>query len=356
MKKSLSYISIIYFLSRAFFIGASFSLMLKFSKQDIWISLLLAFPIGFLFLFLIQYIASYLPEKNLQEKISHLFPNISQILIWIIILLFLFLTSLSFWNLSNLITSEFLNKTPKIVVGISFLIPLLMLMNKEEKIISRVSLILFYISIFLFLVSLNGLIFQIHFDNFKPILANPLTKSILPYLGFQVFPIFLILIFPNQEILGSIKKGYVISFLVLFINTIFTVGVLGVDLATIYQYPEFHILKRAYQGILTYRLENFLTIQWLLDIFIFSSVALKGCNQLAGFQKDWKIYLFPILTFLVSIFLFKDNTIANTFIEKYLMYLLPIFMIGLLFLLTIKVFYKKRRYPPIDSKNEELEK
>lgn len=346
MSKQLSYISIIYFLLRAFFIGFSFDLLIKTTRQDAWACVLLAYIVGFLPVLLIHYIASYEPEKNLKEKIDLLFPHTKKIIIFLIVTGVLFLSILSFWNLCNLITSQFLNKTPKFVIGISFLIPILLLLSKEDKVIARVSLILFYISMFLFVMSFLGLIFQFKLSNFQPYLTNNITKPVFSYIGFQVFPILLLLIFPDKNILPSLEKGYLLTAITLFIYTALIIGILGAPLAFVYQYPEFHLFKRAYESILTYRLENFFTTQWLFDIFIFCTVSLKSCNQLITWEKGIKSYVFPILMLLFSIFLFKDNTIANTIFIQYLSYILPSLFSIIIILLAIQVAKKKRRKSP----------
>ncbi len=351
MSKQLSYISIIYFLVRSFFIGITFSVLVKYSQQDAWISLLLAVFLGFSIIFLLEYIASYQPQKSLREKYLYLFPVGKYFFLFLTISIFLFLSVLGFWNLSNVITSQFLNKTPKMIISISFFIPLILLLSKNKKVINRVSLILFYISMVLFITSVFGLIGQFQISNFQPILTSSIARPIIPTLGFQLTPIFLLLIFPNDEIRSSLKKGYLLATFSLLIVTLMIIGVLGIHLATIYQYPEFHILKRAFQGVVTYRMENALVIQWIFDIFIFCTVSLKGCNDLMNWHQGWKQYLFPTIILLLSIFLFKDNTIANIFIDRYLSWILPSIMIAILLCFTTKIWYKKRRNSPILVKN-----
>ncbi len=347
MSKQLSYTTISYFLCRALFIGLTFSILIKEAKQDSWLSLILAFILGFIPVLLIHYIASYQPEKSLKQKYEQLFPYTNKLLMLLTGIGIFLLATLSFWNLCNLITSQFLNKTPKIVVGISFIVPIILILSKEEKVIPRVSTVLFYLSFFLFILSFIGLIFQFNFDNFTPSMIYFPTKPIITYIGFQVFPIFLLLFFPNSDILKSIKKGYMLSSIILFINVLLLIGVLGVELATIYQYPEFHILKRAYQGVLTYRLENALATQWIFDIFIYCVVSLKGCNQFLNFEKGFKMTIVPIIMLFLSAHLFKDNTIANTLMNKYFFFLVPLFFTIIVLLLAIKIFYKKRSNTPI---------
>ncbi len=354
MKNRLSYVAVSYFLSRSFFIGIVFSLFIRTSKTDSWLSFLISFGIGFLFLFLIQYIASYEPEKSLREKYILVFPKAYPLMIGLSCLLFFFLACIGFWNLSNLLTSQFLNKTPKFVIQLSFLVPLMLLLKKDTKIIARVALILFYISIFLFLFSLIGLIFQFQFSHFLPAFQANVTKPIFPFLGFQVFPLFLLLIFPNLEIKKDMRKGFCLSSLSLFLVIVMIVGVLGIELSLVYQYPEFHILKRAYENILTYRLENILAIQWLFDIFIFCAVSLKGCHELFAIKKGIKEYFLPILMFLISTHLFKDNTIANTIVEKYLSTIIPSIWLFLILLFVFKIWIKKRRISPTYLKTESI--
>ena len=121
------------------------------------------------------------------------------------------------------------------------------------------------------------------------------------------------------------------------------IGVLGVELSLIYQYPEFHILKRAYQGVLTYRMENMLSIQFLFDIFVFATVSLKGCNELVGWNKGIVSYILPAIMLISSIYIFKDNTIANSILEHYISWIIPLIFTMILLLLWVKTFYKKRR-------------
>ncbi len=151
MSKQLSYTTISYFLCRALFIGLTFSILIKEAKQDSWLSLILAFILGFIPVLLIHYIASYQPEKSLKQKYEQLFPYTNKLLMLLTGIGIFLLATLSFWNLCNLITSQFLNKTPKIVVGISFIVPIILILSKEEKVIPRVSTVLFYLSFFLFI-------------------------------------------------------------------------------------------------------------------------------------------------------------------------------------------------------------
>lgn len=341
MNKQLSYTAIIYFLLRATFIGISFSILLEHSKQDSWIVILLSYLIGFIPLLLVEYIAKYESDKTFVEKIKLIFPKTNKLIICFMLVGFFFITIINFCNLANLITSQFLSKTPNIVILISFIIPIMLLVAKDNKIIARTSLMLFYIALFLFITCVLGLITKFKLTNFQPVMTNSITSSIYPYMGFHVMPLFLILFFPNKEIIPSLKKGYIISSITLFLTFITIIGILGVELCLIYQYPEFHILKRSYEGILTVRLENIFAVQCIFDIFIFCVVCLKNCNHLLNIHKGFKQTIIPIILVITSFFLFKSNNITNNDNINYLGIIFPTFFLFLIIIFSLKIFIKK---------------
>lgn len=342
MNKNISYTAIIYFLLRASFIGISFSILLETSKQDSWIVIILSYIIGLIPLLLVEYIAKYKSDKSFVEKIKLIFPKTNKFIIFIMLLGFFGITIINFCNLANLITSQFLSKTPNIVILISFIIPIILLVSKDNKIIARVSLILFYMALILFISCVLGLITKFKFSNFQPVMTNPIIKSIYPYIGFHIMPLFLILFFPNNEIIPSLKKGYFISAITLFLTFITIIGILGVELCLIYQYPEFHILKRSYEGVLTVRLENIFAIQCIFDIFIFCVVALKNCNHLLNIHKGFKQSILSIILVIVCYFLFQLNNITNNSDILFLSIIIPSFFSFLLLLISIKIFMQKR--------------
>lgn len=342
MNKQISYTSVVYFLLRATFIGISFSLLIQTSKQDSWIVILLSYLIGIIPLLLVEYIAKYKSDISFIDKIKIIFPKINKLIIFIMLLGFFLMALINFCNLANLITSQFLSKTPNFVILISFIIPIILLVSKDNKIIARTSLILFYIAIFLFITCVLGLITKFKFSNFEPVMTNPITKSIYPYMGFHVMPLFLILFFPNNEIIPSLKKGYIISAITLFLTFITIIGILGVELCLIYQYPEFHILKRSYEGILTVRLENIFAVQCIFDIFIFCVVCLKNCNHLLNVHNGFKQSVLSVILLVIAFFLFKFSDITNNSDTYYLGLAFPIFFTFLLIIFSLKIFIKKK--------------
>ncbi len=342
MNRNLSYTSLIYFVLRANFIGVSFSILLETSKQDSWIVIILSYLIGIIPLLLIKHIATYESDKNITEKIKIIFPKMYKLIILFMLLFFFFITLIAFSNLSNFITSQFLSKTPNFIILLSFIIPIALLVSKDINIIARTSLILFYFAIFLFFASVLGLIFNFDIDNFRPIFNNQIFTPTYSYIGFHIMPLFMILIYPNNNIINSMYKGYLLSAFSLFITMITIVGILGIDLCLIYQYPEFHILKRSYEGIINIRLENLLAIQCIFDIFIFCVIGLKNCNLLLNIKKGSKQLLIPIILFITTNLLFLTNSASTNNSTYIISNIFSICFTILIFLLSIKIFIKKR--------------
>lgn len=343
MKESTAYTSIVYFITRACFIGMSFHVLISYSKQDAWISILISYILGILFVGLINYILSYQGEQDFRQTCKKLFPKSYQFIIIILTLFIFSIVVINFWNLGNLITSQFLSKTPSLAIGITFLVPIIYILTKKKIVIARVSMILFYFSILLFICSVFGLISRFEFSNFQPIFQNSILPSSFYYFGFNIGPLLLITLFPHKNYKKSIWKGYILSAITLIIVTLMVIGVLGHYLSILYQYPEFHILKNTYQGILNYQMENFLTIQWVFDIFIFCAVGLKWCNEMLGIKEEKKCIILPLILLILSNFIFKDNTSANEILLNYFAKIFPTVFMLIILLFVIKILIKKSK-------------
>lgn len=336
MKNIFGYTTIAYFISRAFFAGITSLSLISQTNQDAWISLFFAIMIGLIPVYIFHKIASYDEELNIVQKIDKLFPNSGKYIKILLGIGVFAIVILNFWNLINLITTQFLNKTPNYVIGISLIIPIILLINKDNKIIARVSTILFFFSIILVITSIIGLLPKIQIDNLKPFMENNYLKGIIPYISYNTLPLFIILIFPNRYIKRSIIHGYIISSISLFIGLLFLISILGVNLVILFQYPEFHLLKLAFDGFITFRLENILAIQWIFDIFIFTTIGIKFCNETFNIKNN---YIIPIIILILTNYIFPNNTIANTIITYYLPYIIPFIFL----LIPVVVLYKQKK-------------
>ena len=335
MNKNISFDSVSYFLMRASFIGISFKMMLLSSRQDTWISIALAIAVGIIPLFLLKYIASYKDDLTFKEKCVSLFPKSNKLVRLVLIIGILGFCIINFGNLINLTHNQFLDKTPHIAIAAAFIIPMILIIDKNSNVLARVTRILIIISLALFMVSFIGLVSEFDFDNFQPVMNNSILSSSLYFLGFNVAPLFLMLTFPDKKINWS--RSYIIATLTLLFTAIAIIGILGVELALIYQYPEFHILKNSFDGVISHQLVNILAIKWIIDIFILCSICLIFCKRLSNTNK----YFYPAIVLILAPFIVNDYQLFNSIVFTYSMNIIPILFAAIILLFSIKIFIKK---------------
>ena len=123
--------SLLFFLSQEIFLGVGLTRILSISEQNSWISILIAFVIGFIFLNMIMYVMNYKKDLNVFEKIDILFGKFSKIINFILFSLVTLYFMFSLWNLSIYIQNKFLDQTPKFLIMFLFLIPVIYIVNKD---------------------------------------------------------------------------------------------------------------------------------------------------------------------------------------------------------------------------------
>ena len=348
------YNCISYFLIRCAFVGICLNNLLIISKQDSWLAVIFAFILGFIPLGIFYLIISHNPKENINDFIKNSLGNILGSIVNIAIIIFVFLfTSLLLWNLINFIGSQYLYKTPNLAISITFALAIYYITSKSINVIGRCSIILFYISIFLFVFSGLGLMFNLDISNIKPTLEYGLTPILggsLNYISYNVLPLFLITIIPKGELNENNKKFiknsiafYFLATLSLFIVTFFLLSIYGIEYARILQYPSYHILKRLTILGFIQRVESIMSIQWILDLFVVIVMGLyfvkTSIRQTFKF-KDYKFISFILVVILVTTtnYLFKNNTIGN----KIIMNIFPFFnYLFFLIIPTIVLVFRK---------------
>ena len=124
--------SLLFFLSQEIFLGVGLTRILSISEQNSWISILIAFIIGFIFLNMIMYVMNYKKDLNVFEKIDILFGKFSKIINFILFSLVTLYFMFSLWNLSIYIQNKFLDQTPKFLI--MFLFPINVDANEKKEV------------------------------------------------------------------------------------------------------------------------------------------------------------------------------------------------------------------------------
>ena len=163
------------------------------------------------------------------------------------------------------------------------------------------------------------------------------------YYVFSILPIFFLTIIPKNRIKNpKIKKtlivSYIFSSISLFLIIFQTISTFGYELSSLYEYPEFFALKHIILVEISSRIESILSIQFILDMFIFNIFIVyfigKTIKSIFNFKKMSLIYF--IICLIVSI---VTNIISkyNAFLHTFIYSLIPIVITFIIIIIYIKM-------------------
>lgn len=348
-KKGFS--SIIFFLTQGMFIHVGITEILNSTENNSLLAIIIGTFISLIILFFILKFCNYEKDLTLFQKLEKIFgKTLGKILNLLLTILFFLYFSYMLWSVNTYIQNKYLNSTPSIIIILLFLIPTVWCVLTDMKTLSKVSLSLFFITLFMIIFSISNLFIKIDLENFKPLFnikLTPLLKTSLIYTSYFVTPTFMMITVPKNMIYDSknltktVTKLYIfssINFLLLFI---FIIGIFGIDLAKQFSYPEYTLMKKVNYFDFIQHIENITTIQWLYCLFISNVMSLNFIKEYLKHINHFKYKIFiPIvlIALILSLNLFKNTTVAYTFVTHYYHYLysVPILILLLLSCLIIK--------------------
>ena len=332
--------------------GMNLTYIFKNAGVDAYLCPVIAAIMGIPLLFIFKYIFDYKPDLTLGQKVTHVFGKHIGTIINILLIGCAFIFSITmYFNLSDFIVSQFLPETPLKVIAFVFGIAIVYINIKGIETMSRVDLILFAITLILFFITVFGLIPTLEISNFKPFLEFGLDntfKGSFHLLCVNFFPMLLLLTIPKNQIIDNekfFKKlsiSYIISTVLVTIIFVMMLGNLGIDLAKVYQYPEYIVLKRISLFNFLDRIENILSLQRLLKMFVYLAFCTFFITNTIKPNKTNKII--PIITvfimFICAENLFKSNTEFNSFVVNYIV-LFRVILFAIIVLILIGIFIKR---------------
>lgn len=349
---SLQIVTILIMLVCAPLTGMNLTYIFKHSGTDAYLCPLIAAIMGIPLLFIFKYIFNYKPELTLGEKVIHVFGKSFGTIINILLVLFtLFFSITLYFNLSDLIVSQFLPETPLKLIAIVFGIAIIYINIKGIETMSRVTLMLFILTLILFITSIFGLVPTFEVSKLKPFLEFGIEgpiKGAFHILCVNFFPIFLLLTIPKKQITDGDKfmkwltAGYIFSSIFMFLIIISIISNMGIDLAKFYQYPEYIVLKRINLFGFLDRIENILSLRKILKMFVFLSFfTFFISNTIKPHNKSRIIPIISVfIMFICSQTLFKSNTAFNNFIVSYISFFRLIFL-GIIIFILIGIMVKR---------------
>lgn len=346
-----------YFVTRAFLVGVTFNTLINVMRRDSWVIPLISIPLDILFIFIINKIINYEPDLNLPQKVIKLFGKTLGTIILILVCIFILsMGILNYLTLNNFIQSQFLTRTPLIAIAIILIITIFYILCKGIDVICRTSNILFFINIFLFVISFSGLISSFDFTNLKPMFqssTNDYLSGINNYYAFHIAPMFLITMIPKNKVNNpKIKKTMIISTVIssitMFCVILATLSVLGYELTALYEYPEFHVLKQATLVGASSRIESILVIQLIFDIFIYCTLIIymfgNSIKEIIKAKNINIIYLIGcILLTIGTIYAAKYNIYVDSLMLKIIPIISTIFTLVTTLIIYIKTLMSKKK-------------
>ena len=333
-----------FFLSCFLYPGFGDTLIIKYSGNGIIISTIIGSLIGFLVVLLITSIFDKIDKGNIFDYTVSRFKVFGKVLNFLIIIGILYIIFVESWNIITFIVSQFLTKTSYFEVAFIMFSCLSYFIIKKIEVMSRTSIILFIIFIFMGVLTYIFLIPIIEIDNFK---QNDLLKSIFMPVCFSSFPLINILSIKKECLIDSKKckrsiiLGYIISCLFWILYLLFITGVFDPKMSALFTYPEYTLLKKVNAFNFIQRIENILAFM----IFIAAFIGLGLCfySIISYIIKVFKLkknksiniltYIICITISFTSIYLFKDYLIIDLFTMYPIIsfeILIPIILISIL--------------------------
>lgn len=295
------YFSLVYFVTRAFFLGIIYSQIINISGTDAIISSLLGILIGS---FLI-YIMKKLNINNTSNKYFLLLIYINFIIISIVIL-------------EVFINSFFLISTPKIIIIIPTIVLCIYSSFKSIKQLNNTGLILFFICFSLSILTILSLYLYFDINNIFPLFTSKtinIIKSSFIFATLSSIPNILVL---NTKITTKEHiKYYIYTTLFNTLICLIVICCLTLNVAKIYSFPEYMILKRIKLLEFIENIENIIASIWYIDIFFVITLSLKNIYLILKNKIYFLILILLIVLFTIYIILSNYSIVLYIYNYSY---------------------------------------
>ncbi|SDS31725.1 spore germination protein KB [Paenibacillaceae bacterium GAS479] len=270
------------------------------SKQDAWISMLIAVVggmlVGGLFAGLIRRMAGH----SLISTTIGITGRLAGGIIGLALIAAFYITILTLIiELSLFMTTQMMPETPSQAIVLSFLIVTTVGMRYGVESFARMSELLFPIFIAMFLFLTVCLLPQIDFHRLAPVASSgfgPILQGGYPAFAFAFLETAtLLMLVPNlkgdqQSITRAVRDGFLTGGILLFIVVLVCILVLGPTMMEIKYYPTFLLAQRIEIGQFLERLEAFLTFLWIVTVFyktlLYSFSIMKGLSEVFELKEE----------------------------------------------------------------------
>ena len=319
---------------------------------DAYLGVIVAGILGVIALIIVKIIGDYNHNKNFNEIIDEFFGKYFGFFVKIIVCaVVLTMGIVTMYSICNLVISQFLSTTPMFFISLAMGLVIFYNVSKGLEVMGRVGVILLFFTLLLFTTAVLSLIVQVDVSNLKPMLASgidePLWSGVLLSLT-SVVPIIMLPIIPRNKVFDKTKLNkkiiifYALAILMAFLTVFLTIGILGGNLASFYQYPEYTALKKISLFGFLDRVENLISIQWLFRAYMMLCFIVYFLKETVKKESNSKLLIFIFTAIIVvgSVYAFQSNTRFNAFIIKIFPYTNLVLLV-IAFILAVLIVIKK---------------
>ena len=310
--------SLTYFISATLFFGTIYSQIFNLSGSDSIFAGFIGTIIGIIIIILIH-------KMNFELS----FFRLIQIIIYLFFIVF------SLTTIETYVSSFLLTKTPKILIIIPAVLICLYASFKDIKTLRRASFIFICLSITSFAIIISMLSSYFCFNNLLPFFTTKMSNILKASLTFGILSAFPNIILKEENIkLSKHILYYIITTIFYMIICTFTLATLTPEVAKIYSFPEYMVLKRIKFFGFIENVENLSALVWYFNYFYFLALTFKRINNIIKNKTAF-------ITLIILTALFTTFFIANNYIRAlYLYHNVLLYMIFFLFIMSFSIFLK----------------
>lgn len=319
------------------FLGMGSYIMFSITNIDSYISAIIGTFLGIIPLLIFSYIMKHSKNKDIIDLNMSLFGKVFGTIINIILnLVILVMSIVSLYNISQFVDIQYMPETESIYLKILILLPIAYAASKSIATITKISQIFLFTKLGFVIVTVIGLLKSIDINFIYPIMQNGIKEPIissLMYVIFLTYPLFLLTIIPQNQVIKEKHQGkkilimFFVANLLVIIRFFLVTTILGEDIIPMLRYPEYIILKKFRLFSLVERVENILALY-----FVFSNIM----YQIVSF--------YFIITSIKKIKIFRKIKNENTL--PYVLASIILFAATIIFTNTVQAAYIIRNYVP----------
>ncbi len=364
----LSYLSIMFLMIASSFLGLTSFLMFQQLKQNTFFACVIGFCVGFLFLFSFIKIKKMAKEKDIIDYNIQVFGKFFGNVVNIVLNLSIFFVACVFFeNIIMFVNTNYLMETALSYIKILLLCVVAYTSSKKIFAIMRAGNVIIVLNVLFFILSIIGIFPKFRIERIYPILncdIRSLISSSLIYAVCGMFTMFLLTIIPNSKVHKdneNTKKvfiTYILANIFIIVIILCTIMTLGENLLEIFKYPEYLTLQEFSLFSIIERVENTLSLQFILNTFVTLTVMVYfiyiSINKFVRYiynrqGKEYKESYEAIISYIVCILIliftnnfFKSSVLFTEQLKKYYFYIILFGIIAPMIITLICAIIKEK--------------